>query len=262
MFKIHNTNMKKKFSRAAMAMLAVFTMTLTGCGGDMPSPKDPSNPETPESPEGGTSKPDDNPSGIVLHATYRAAEGEKVRLNTSFDFIKMTLDGKELTKKYKYYTFPSAGEYTVSYYLYKKFIEDGAFSGCTALTSIKIPEGVESIGNSAFATCTSLTSVSLPEGVASIDKYAFAYCDALSSVRLPSTLTAIAPSAFSLCSSLTDITCKAMTAPALGQEAFSYLKEGGVLTVPVGATGYETWMSTEKYYLGYYGWTIQYSDEL
>ena len=38
-------------------------------------------------------------------------------------------------------------------------IGEGAFDGCTALTSLTIPSGVTSIGKSAFAECTALTSV-------------------------------------------------------------------------------------------------------
>ena len=43
-----------------------------------------------------------------------------------------------------------------------------AFSGCTGLTSISLPDSVTSIGNSAFNDCTNLTSISLPDSVTSI----------------------------------------------------------------------------------------------
>ena len=38
-------------------------------------------------------------------------------------------------------------------------IGDGAFSGCSGLTSITIPNSVTSIGNGAFYNCTGLTSI-------------------------------------------------------------------------------------------------------
>ncbi|MBR0053524.1 MAG: leucine-rich repeat protein [Bacteroidales bacterium] len=38
-------------------------------------------------------------------------------------------------------------------------IEDGAFAGCTELTSITIPKNIESIGDNAFKGCTSLESI-------------------------------------------------------------------------------------------------------
>ena len=55
-------------------------------------------------------------------------------------------------------------------------IREKAFSGCSSLTSIKIPEGVTSIGRSAFDGCSSLTSINIPEGLTSIGKEAFWGC--------------------------------------------------------------------------------------
>ncbi|HCH73991.1 MAG TPA: hypothetical protein DEV87_02275, partial [Clostridiales bacterium] len=54
-----------------------------------------------------------------------------------------------------------------------------AFSSCTSLTSISIPDSVTSIGNRAFSGCTSLTSVTIGKGVTSIGEDAFGDCDKL-----------------------------------------------------------------------------------
>ena len=35
---------------------------------------------------------------------------------------------------------------------------------------------------------------------------------------------------------------------------FQWVKTGGTLYVPIGSY-YYTWMSTERYFLGYYNWT-------
>ncbi len=48
-----------------------------------------------------------------------------------------------------------------------------AFSGCTSLTSIIIPNGVTSIGDEAFRDCTSLTSITIPNSVTSIGEWCF-----------------------------------------------------------------------------------------
>ncbi len=48
-----------------------------------------------------------------------------------------------------------------------------AFSNCSSLTSITIPESVTSIGYGAFDGCSSLTTITIPESVTSIEKYAF-----------------------------------------------------------------------------------------
>ena len=55
-------------------------------------------------------------------------------------------------------------------------IGEGAFYGCTGLTSVTIPDSVTSIGWRAFYNCESLTSVTIPESVTSIWIFAFDGC--------------------------------------------------------------------------------------
>ena len=62
-------------------------------------------------------------------------------------------------------------------------IGGGAFSGCTGLTSITIPEGVTSIGVHDFTDCTSLTSITIPKSVTKIDDYAFMNCSGLFTIN-------------------------------------------------------------------------------
>jgi len=64
-------------------------------------------------------------------------------------------------------------------------IGNGAFSYCTGLTNISIPEGVTSIGNHAFYNCTKLTSIRIPENVTSIGEEAFSVCTSLTSITIP-----------------------------------------------------------------------------
>ena len=60
-----------------------------------------------------------------------------------------------------------------------KSIGEGAFSRCTGLTSVTIPDSVTSIGRSAFEGCTGLTSVTIPDSVTSIGYSAFGGCTRL-----------------------------------------------------------------------------------
>ena len=55
-------------------------------------------------------------------------------------------------------------------------IGNSAFSGCTGLTSVTIPNSVTNIGNEAFSNCKSLTSITIPNSVTTIGMMAFWGC--------------------------------------------------------------------------------------
>ncbi len=84
-------------------------------------------------------------------------------------------------------------------------IGDRAFSYCTSLVSIDIPEGVKSIGGSAFNGCSKLESINIPEGVTSIGDSVFENCSSLKSIDIPKTVTSIGNMAFFHCTSLANI---------------------------------------------------------
>ncbi len=63
-------------------------------------------------------------------------------------------------------------------------IGERAFSDCSSLTSMAIPDSVTSIGARAFENCSSLTSMAIPDSVASIGSSAFAGCNGLTSVHI------------------------------------------------------------------------------
>ena len=75
-------------------------------------------------------------------------------------------------------------------------IGNSAFSWCSGLTSVVIPDGVTSIGNSAFSYCSGLTSVTIPDSVTSIGNGAFSWCSDLTSVTIPDIVTSIGNHAF------------------------------------------------------------------
>ena len=70
-------------------------------------------------------------------------------------------------------------------------IGNSAFTVCTSLTSVTIPDGVTSIDEAAFWGCTSLTSVTIPDSVTSIKSKAFFKCTSLKSVTIPASVTNI-----------------------------------------------------------------------
>jgi len=84
-------------------------------------------------------------------------------------------------------------------------IDCAAFMGCTGLTSIIIPNSVTEIGSNAFYGCTGLTSVDIPNSVTEIDG-AFSNCTGLTSVVIPNSVTEIGNETFSNCTGLTSVT--------------------------------------------------------
>ena len=85
-------------------------------------------------------------------------------------------------------------------------IADYAFSGCSGLTSVEIPNSVTSIGEYAFSSCYGLTFVTIGNNVTSIGKGAFNGCSGLTSVTIPNSVTSIGGHAFYNCSGLTSVT--------------------------------------------------------
>ena len=59
------------------------------------------------------------------------------------------------------------------------------------MTSIKIPDGVTSIGSGAFEGCSSLISIEIPDGVTSLGYGTFRGCRSLTSVKIPKSVTDI-----------------------------------------------------------------------
>ena len=84
----------------------------------------------------------------------------------------------------------------------------GAFSDCTALTSIEIPASVETIGNTAFYYCSSLATVTFEKGsrLKTIGNNAYYRCTSLTSIEIPASVETIEKKAFMHCSSLATVT--------------------------------------------------------
>ena len=114
-------------------------------------------------------------------------------------------------------------------------IGNAAFSDCTGLTSVTIPESVTSIGESAFWHCTRLTSVTIPNSVTSIDAWAFSGCSGLTSVTIPNSVTEIDAQTFYNCSGLTSITIP-NSVTSIGDYAFNGCTGLTSVTIPNSVT--------------------------
>ena len=64
-----------------------------------------------------------------------------------------------------------------------------AFSNCTGLTSVNIPNLVKYIPDVAFANCSALKSLTIPGSVTNIGPYAFTFSGRASSVALRALMT-------------------------------------------------------------------------
>ena len=144
-----------------------------------------------------------------------------------------------------------------------------AFSGCTGLTSVTIPNSVTSIGEAAFAF-TGLTSVTIPNSVTSIGDDAFVACSGLTSINvasdnpnycsvngvlfnknqttlisypggkqgvytIPNSVTSIGESAFSDCYGLTSVTIP-NSVTSIGEYAFQVCSGLTSVTIPNSVT--------------------------
>ena len=131
-------------------------------------------------------------------------------------------------------------------------IGSSAFSDCTSLTSITIPEGVTSIGDDAFSGCTNIDTAIIPAGAigaipkeslktviinggTGIGDYAFRSCTSLTSITIPASVTSIGSSAFNGCTSLTSIAIPS-SVTSIGTSAFKNCTSLMSITIPSSVT--------------------------
>ena len=115
-------------------------------------------------------------------------------------------------------------------------IGGGAFSCCSKLTSVTIPNSVKNIGDYAFQYCSGLTSIDIPNSVTSIGDGAFSGCTGLTSITIPNSVTSIGNYAFYGCKSLISVTALNPTPVAITEDVFEY-RSNATLYVLKGSKG-------------------------
>ena len=147
-------------------------------------------------------------------------------------------------------------------------IGDGAFSVCSGLTEITIPDSVTSIGGSTFLktpwltakqaenplvivnhilidgkTCTG--AVSIPNGVTSIGDSAFVGCSSLTEITIPDSVTSIGDYAFYDCTNLTIYGYTGSYAETYAKENdIPFVSLGNITTTETTTTTIETTVTT------------------
>ena len=109
-------------------------------------------------------------------------------------------------------------------------IESAAFAH-TAISSIHLPENLQSIGESCFMYCKNLTSITLPSSINSIERYMFEGCSSIRTFNIPDNITTIGDGAFADCSSLETITLP-RSIQTIGNMAFSNCTALTHITLP------------------------------
>lgn len=116
-------------------------------------------------------------------------------------------------------------------------ISDGAFWGCSALSSIALPDSVTEIERNAFFE-TGLRNIQLPEKLTLIGGGAFCNCKNLKQVQLPPQLKELGEGAFFNCENLTQIQLPAQL-NKLGTDAFRNCTSLDKIDIPAGLTQIE-----------------------
>ena len=144
-----------------------------------------------------------------------------------------------------------------------------AFSSCTSLSSITLPESITSIGPRAFARCTQLSSFSgkfasddghllivdktvvasapaalsgsysIPSTVSTVGEYAYYGCSGLRSIEIPEKVTAIGQYAFSYCTGLSSIEMSGTTPPSGGSYMFGNTNNCPIYVPSVSVNAYK-----------------------
>ena len=114
-------------------------------------------------------------------------------------------------------------------------IGNEAMMGCRSLTSLVLPQTVQTLGEGAFAICVGLTSITLPEGISEIPTGCFGYCTKLTSADVPSSVKALGEMAYYGCSGLTSVTLpEGLT--TIGRMAFFDCSKLTEITIPSSVT--------------------------
>ena len=111
-------------------------------------------------------------------------------------------------------------------------ISDGAFWGCSALSSIALPDSVTEIERNAFFE-TGLRNIQLPEKLTLIGGGAFCNCKNLKQVQLPPQLKELGEGAFFNCENLTQIQLPSQL-NKLGTDAFRDFTSLDKIDIPAG----------------------------
>lgn len=103
--------------------------------------------------------------------------------------------------------FSQNSAYLLSIYIPDNITKIGnhAFEGCRLVEELRLPETMESLGESCFANLRALPSVTIPKGLTELPGYVFYYCYELTEITIPNWIETIGKCAFDGCKNLTTV---------------------------------------------------------
>ncbi len=114
-------------------------------------------------------------------------------------------------------------------------IPEYAFSGTEVLSSVQLPDSVETIGIYAFYKCNGISEITIPDKVTYIPGDCFCGCESLEKVEYPDSLTEIHPYAFAYCDKFTEVSIPdGVTSISMG--AYYNCKNLKILRIPESVT--------------------------
>ncbi len=130
-------------------------------------------------------------------------------------------------------------------------INNYAFYYCTSVTTIKtpgneistaiiIPQAVTSIGNYAFFSCSKITNLSMSDNVQTIGTNAFQSCANLKNAKLSTQLQTISPYLFYACNTLSTVAIPE-TVTRIGTYAFGVCSQLKNITIPQAVTAVDSY---------------------
>lgn len=140
--------------------------------------------------------------------SYHLSDLNQIEVSPDNEYYKSAdgaLFSKDMTRIYRFPQGRSETAYTIPSSVVA--IEQGAFSFCSNLRTIVLPDHLNRIGDKAFEYCR-FDSLTIPESVTEIGDHAFDNCGSLTTVTIPEKVREVGTLAFNYCYNLKSVICR------------------------------------------------------
>lgn len=212
----------------ALSMLLTF-LPVSAFAEGTPPPYSVSNEDAPTLDENNTCTDNGNTYTYELNPTDNTAT------LTKFTGTGTTVKVPKTVKKDgASYTVTTIGKQTFANYRFQ-----------SALSSVTLPDSIQTIGDSAFYGCHLLSDITIPKDLITVESGAFSYCSNLTSITLPEGLTTIGSGAFGA-TGLTNITIP-KSLKEVGEAAFASIPAINTVTYTGTETAWQELLSSKTF---------------